>query len=274
MVVDLQDVGTRFYTYAATMAAVMEEAAPRGIRVVVLDRPNPVNGWQIEGPMLDEELLGFTGYVRMPIRHGMTLGELARLFNAEKRIGADLDVVAMRGWTRAQWFDETGLPWINPSPNMRNLLQAMLYPGIGAVESANLSVGRGTDTPFEQIGAPWIDGVALADALNGAQLPGVSFYPVRFTPAASRYAGEDCGGVFIVVTDRVALRPVRVGLAILSTLSRLYPRAFDAGATVRLLGSRDTLDRALGGEPMASIAQSWAADEARWRQRRAKYLLY
>ena len=166
LVIDLQDIGARFYTYMTTMAFVMEEAAKRKLPVVVLDRPNPVNGFQVEGPALDKAALSFVGYFPMPIRHGMTLGELARLFNAENKIGADLTVVPLKNWRREDWFDDTGLPWINPSPNMRNLVQATLYPGIGAIEDTNLSVGRGTDTPFEQVGAPWVDGVKLADALN------------------------------------------------------------------------------------------------------------
>ena len=166
LVIDLQDIGARFYTYPATLGYVMEEAAKRKIEVVVLDRPNPINGWQIEGPLPDEAVLGFIAYLPMPIRHGLTLGELAQLFNAEKKIGADLTVVRAEGWRRDHWFDQTGLAWMNPSPNMRNLNQATLYPGIGAIEYANVSVGRGTDQPFEQIGAPWIDGPRLAAALN------------------------------------------------------------------------------------------------------------
>ena len=172
LVIDLQDIGARFYTYMTTMAYVMEEAAKRKVPVVVLDRPNPVNGFQIEGPLLDKAQLSFIGYFPMPIRHGMTIGELARLFNGENKIGADLTVVPVKNWKRDDWFDDTGLPWINPSPNMRNLNQATLYPGIGAIEGTNLSVGRGTDTPFEQVGAPWIDGVKLADVLNGPHSPG------------------------------------------------------------------------------------------------------
>ena len=208
IVIDLQDIGTRFYTYMTSMAYVLEEAAARKIAVVVLDRPNPIGGVQIEGPSLDESAVGFTGYLpAMPIRHGMTMGELARLFNAEKKINADLTVVAMKNWRRDAWFDETGLTWIGPSPNMRNLHQATLYPGIGAFESTNLSVGRGTDTPFEQVGAPWIDGVRLAEAMNARQIPGVRFYPVRFTPVSSKFADEECGGVFMVMTDRASLRP-------------------------------------------------------------------
>jgi uncharacterized protein YbbC (DUF1343 family) len=274
LVIDLQDIGARFYTYMTTMAYVMEEAAKRKIQVIVLDRPNPIDGFQIEGPTLDKSAFGFTGYFPMPVRHGMTLGELATLFNGENGIGADLMVVPMKNWRRDQWFDQTGLPWINPSPNMRNLLQATLYPGIGAIEGTNLSVGRGTDTPFEQLGAPWIDGVQLSDALNARRIPGVSFYPVRFTPTSSKYAREECQGVFMVVTDRLALRPVRAGVEIAAMLHKLYGAKFDLEAAGRLLGSRDVLSRIRAGDDPEAIAASWAAGEARWRLLRAKYLLY
>jgi uncharacterized protein YbbC (DUF1343 family) len=274
IVIDLQDVGARFYTYITTTAYVMEEAARRGIAVVVLDRPNPVNGFQIEGPTLDKAALGFTGYFPMPIRHGMTLGELARLFNAENHIGADLTIVEMKNWRRDEWFDDTGLPWINPSPNMRNLIQATLYPGIGAIEGTNISVGRGTDTPFEQVGAPWIDGVKLADAMNARGLAGVRFYPVRFTPTSSKYAGEECQGVFMIVTDRAAARPVRIGAEIAAMLSRMYGTAYDLEAAEKLFGSREALTRIRQREDPAAIALSWAAGEAQWRLLRAKYLMY
>jgi uncharacterized protein YbbC (DUF1343 family) len=275
VVIDLQDIGTRFYTYMTTMAYVIEEAARRKIAVIVLDRPNPIGGVQIEGPALDEAAVGFTGYLAsMPIRHGLTLGELARLFNAEKQIGADLSVVAMKDWRRDAWFDETSLPWINPSPNMRNLHAATLYPGIGAFESTNISVGRGTDTPFEQIGAPWIDGVPLAEALNARALPGIRFYPVRFTPSASKFSGQECGGVFMVITDRAVLRPVRVGVEIAAALLKMYPGTLEIDAARRLFGSQAGLDRLKAGDDPAAIAASWGAAEARWRLLRAKYLLY
>ena len=274
IVIDLQDIGARFYTYMTTMAYVMEEAAKRHVAVTVLDRPNPIGGVQIEGPLLDTSNFSFTGYFPMPIRHSLTIGELAKLFNGENKIGADLTVVPMRGWERGQWFDETGLPWINPSPNMRNLLQATLYPGIGAIEGTNISVGRGTDTPFEQIGAPWIDGVALAGALNARNVPGVRFYPVRFTPASSKYANEECQGVFMVVTDRALLKPVRLGLEVAVTLYKLYGAKFDLQAAERLFGSKDTLARVRAGEDPAAIVASWGVGEARWRLLRARYLLY
>lgn len=274
MVIDIQNVGSRFYTYETTMLYVMEEAAGRKIPVFVLDRPNPINGFQIEGPTLGEDLLGFVGPFPMPIRHGMTMGELAKLFNAEKKIGCELTVVEMKGWTRSQWFDETGLRWVNPSPNMRNQLQATLYPGIGAIEGTNVSVGRGTDTPFEQVGAPWIDGARLAAELNARRIPGVSLYPLSFTPTSSKYQGERCEGVFIVVLDREALRPVRVGIEVAAALCRLYPSLYQVEAGLTLVGSRDTLARIRAGEDPAGIAASWAADEARWRLLRAAYLIY
>jgi uncharacterized protein YbbC (DUF1343 family) len=274
IVIDLQDIGTRFYTYMTTMAYVMEESRKHNLAVVVLDRPNPIGGVQIEGPLLDSGDIGFTGYFAMPIRHSLTLGELAQLFNGENKIGADLTVVAMRNWERGRWFDETGLPWINPSPNMRNLIQATVYPGIGAIEGTNISVGRGTDTPFEQIGAPWIDGVQLADALNARGIAGVRFYPVRFTPISSKYANEACQGVFIIVTDRAALRPVRLGLEVASALNKLYGAKFELESAQRLFGSKETLTRVRAGEDPAAIVASWGAGEARWRLRRARYLLY
>ena len=275
IVIDLQDVGVRFYTYQVTMALVMEEAAKRKIGVVVLDRPDPINGWQIEGPALDEVGPGLIRYLKsMPIRHGMTMGELARLFNEEKQIGADLTVVPLANWRRDDWFDETGLAWVNPSPNMRNLNQATLYPGIGAIEYSNISVGRGTDQPFEQIGAPWIDGPRLAEALNARRLAGIRFYPVTFTPSSSKYAGEACQGVFMIVTNRAALAPVRVGLEVAGALSALFGDKYQLGDTARLVGSRESLERVRRGEDPEVVAASWNGAEAAWRRLRAKYLLY
>jgi uncharacterized protein YbbC (DUF1343 family)/CubicO group peptidase (beta-lactamase class C family) len=273
LVFDIQDVGARFYTYTTTMAYVMEEAAKRKIAVIVLDRVNPINGFQIEGPSLESSELGFTAYYPMPIRHGMTLGELARLFNAENKIGADLTVVAARGWRRDSWFDQAGLAWVNPSPNMRNLIQATLYPGIGSIEGTNLSVGRGTDTPFEQVGAPWIDGVRLAAELNRRGLQGLRFYPVSFTPSSSKFANEGCQGVFVVVTDRERLRAVRAGVELAAALYRLYPAEFKIDQATRLLGTQ-TVRRIKAGDDPADIALGWASVESRWRLLRAKYLLY
>ncbi len=274
LVVDLQDVGTRFYTYPATVGYVLEEATKRKIKVVVLDRPNPINGWQIEGPLPDDDVLGFNAYIKMPIRHGMTLGELANLFNAERSLGADLTVVRAEGWRRDQWFDHTGVTWVNPSPNMRNLTQATLYPGIGAIEYANISVGRGTDQPFEQIGAPWIDGPKLAARLNARALPGIRAYPVVFTPASSVHAEQVCQGVFFVVTNRELVQPVRLGLELASALWALHGDQFDAKTTARLFGAAALLARAKAGDDPAVLAASWASAEATWRRRRAPHLLY
>jgi len=279
MVVDLQDIGSRFYTYMSSLGYLLEEAAPRNIEVVVLDRPNPINGWQIEGPKPDPLPEGaersFIAYFpTMPVRHGMTLGELAKLFNDERKIGAKLTVVEMKGWSREAWWDETALMWVNPSPNMRSLTQATLYPGIGAVEYANLSVGRGTDAPFERIGAPWIDGVELAEALNARNLPGIRFYPILFTPTSSVYKGEECQGVYFIVSDRTALRPVRVGLELVSVISKLFPGKLDLKRTASLYGSADQLARALTGEDPAQLEAQWAADEVNWRALRSRYLIY
>jgi uncharacterized protein YbbC (DUF1343 family) len=204
----------------------------------------------------------------------MTIGELARLFNGEKKIGADLVVIPMEHWSRDAWFDETGLTWRNPSPNMRNMNEAVLYAGVGSIEAANVSVGRGTDTPFEQIGAPWIDGPRLAAMLNARQLPGIRFYPVSFTPSSNKFANTTCHGVYMIVTDRDALLPVRIGIEIAAALIRLNPDQFDPGETWRLLGSRSLIERLRAGDDPADIAQSWAKDEGKWRELRAKYLLY
>jgi uncharacterized protein YbbC (DUF1343 family) len=257
------------------MAYVLEEAAPRKIKVIVLDRPNPIGGAQIEGPALDESAVGFTGYLAsMPIRHGLTIGELAKLFNGEKKIGADLTVIAMRNWRRDEWFDETGLAWTNPSPAMRSLAAASLYPGIGAFEQLNLAVGRGTDAPFEQVGAPWIDGVRLAEALNARRVAGVRFYPVRFTPTTRAFANAECQGVFIVVTDRAAVRPVRVGVEIVSAIVRLFPGQLDLKPAARQFGSDAGIARIQAGDDPEEIAKSWGATEANWRALSARYVIY
>src|SRR5436309_7934187 len=275
VVIELQDIGARFYTYPAAVGYVLEEAAKRKIGVVVLDRPNPVGGVEIEGPMQEYLDRRYTAYFRMPIRHGLTLGELALLFNDAANIGADLTIVPMQHWRRDRWFDETGLAWVNPSPNMRNMVAATLYPGIGALEGTNISVGRGTDTPFEQIGAPWVDAVALASTLNARGLDGIRFYPVSFTPAAgAKLGGQMCHGVFMIVTDRERLRPARVGPEIASALAKLHAAEFKLEAAATLFGSAATLAKVRAGEDPASIASSWSADEAKWRLMRAKYLLY
>src|SRR5262249_9222528 len=266
VVVDLQDIGARFYTYPTAMAYMMEECARRQLPLFVLDRPNPIDGFDVEGPAQESAERRYTAYFRMPIRHGLTIGELSRLYNDELKIGADLTVVPMKNWRRDEWFDQTGLAWVNPSPNMRNMVAATVYPGIGAIEGTNLSVGRGTDTPFEQIGAPWVDGAALAAALNARGLAGVRFYPVTFTPAAgAKLGGQECHGVFVIVTDRDRLRPVRVGLEIAFALSKLYGSQFKLEDAATLLGSKATIEKIRAGVDPSGIAASWRADEEKWR---------
>jgi len=275
LVVDLQDIGARFWTYPTTLEYAIEEAAKRDIAVVVIDRPNPIDATDVEGPMQDDTAIGFTGYMKMPIRHGLTIGELARAFAGERHLTVKLSVVTMKNWRREAWFDETGVPWITPSPNMRNMIAATLYPGLGAIEQTNISVGRGTDSPFEQVGAPWIDGRALADALNARAIPGIRFYPVTFTPSAgAKLGGQSCGGVFMIVTNRDVLRPVRVGVEIASMLSKTYGRQFTLEDAATLLGSKATIQQIRAGVDPAAIAASWAADDKAWRATRAKYLLY
>ena len=275
IVVDLQDVGVRFYSYPVAVAYLLEEAVKRRLPVVVLDRPNPINGFEVEGAAQDAGGNRYVGYLPMPVRHGLTIGELVRLFNGEGHIGADVTVVSLKNWRRDEWFDETGVAWVNPSPNMRNMMAATVYPGVGAIEGTNISVGRGTDTPFEQLGAPWIDGPALAAALNASALAGVRFYPVTFTPAAgAKLGGLACHGVFLIVTDRDRLRPVRVGLEIASALWKLYGQQFKLEDAAALFGPRAMLEKIRAGADPTAIASSWAADEAAWRLTRAKYLLY
>src|SRR5579871_117532 len=224
LVYDIQDVGARFYTYSSTLGYCLEEAARHGLRYVVLDRPNPIGGQAVEGPLADADDLSFIAYHRVPIRHGLTFGELAQLYNAEKHLGADLQVVKMEGWKRADFWDATNLTWIHPSPNMRSLTQALLYPGMGLLETTNVSVGRGTDTPFEVLGAPWMDSKKLAGALNGRQIAGVRFIPVRFTPKSSTFKDTECGGVQIEIIDRAAFHPVATGIEIAYQLHHLYPK--------------------------------------------------
>ena len=274
LVFDIQDIGTRFYTYISTLGYVMEEAAKAQRPVFVLDRPNPIGGVEFEGPVADADKLSFTAYHAIPVRHGMTIGELAKLFNKERAIGCDLRVVEMVGWRRAMWFDETNLLWVNPSPNMRSLTEATLYPGIGLLETTNVSVGRGTDTPFEVVGGPWIDGQQLASYLNNQRIAGVRFVPVRFTPASSVFKGEECSGVNIIITDRAKFQPVRGGLEIAAALRRLYPAQWKVDAYLRLLVNADTLERLkLGGSP-EEIARSWNVRLEEFRLRRKAVLLY
>ena len=274
LVFDIQDVGARFYTYISTMGLAMEAAARNHIRFVVLDRVNPINGVDIEGPLADADALSFTAWHPLPVRHGMTVGELARLFNGERHMGVDLQVVPLRGWRRTDWFDACGLLWRNPSPNMRSLAEATLYPGICLLEATNVSVGRGTDTPFEVVGAPWVEPEALARALDGCGLTGVRFVPIRFTPRGSVHAGVACGGVNVIVTDRARFAPVACGLALAAELRRLYPDRFTADKVNRLLVSRRATEALLGGADGATLVRLCAQDEARFRALRQPYLLY
>ena len=274
VVFDIQDVGTRFYTYLTTLGYVLEEAARASVPVVVLDRPNPVGGEAFEGPLADEDKLSFTAYHALPVRTGMTIGEIAGLFNAERKIGADLTVVRLKGWTRGLWYDETGLEWENPSPNMRSLAAAALYPGVGLLETTNLSVGRGTDTPFELIGAPWLDGSRLAAYLSARKIPGVRFIPVRFVPDESVFVDRACGGVRFTIVDREALRPVALGLELVSALHALYPLDWELSRVGALLANAETLRRLEGGDPPDAIVSSWAKDVDAFAKIRAKYLLY
>lgn len=274
IVFDIQDIGTRFYTYISTLGYVMEEAAKAQRPVFVLDRPNPIGGLEVEGPVADTDKLSFTAYHAIPVRHGMTIGELARLFNQERNLGCDLRVVEMEGWSRALWLDETNLLWVNPSPNMRSLTEATLYPGIGLLETTNVSVGRGTDTPFELVGAPWIDGQELASNLNSQNIAGVRFVPLRFTPASSVFKGEECGGINVIVTDRSRFRPVFSGLAIAFALRRLYPSQWKVDNYIRLLVNSDTLERLKRGDSTGDIARSWSDRLEEFRKARARALLY
>ncbi len=274
LVFDIQDVGTRFYTYISTLGYVMEEAAKARIPVFVLDRPNPITGVEVEGPVGDGDKPSFTAYHTIPVRHGLTIGELGRLFNEQRNIGCDLRVIKMDGWRRSMWLDETNLTWVNPSPNMRSLAQATLYPGIGLLETTNVSVGRGTDTPFEVVGAPWIDGQKLAAHLNSLRIPGVRFVPVKFTPKASVFKDEACGGINIIVTDRARFRPVMNGLEIAVALRKLYPADWKVDSYLRLLVNSDTLERLKRGESAAEIARSWNARLEEFRTARTKVLLY
>ena len=274
LVLDLQDVGTRFYTYITTGGYLVEEAAKAKIPLVVLDRPDPIGGTLVEGPLADSDKLSFTAYHPIPVRYGMTPGEMGLLVNAEEKLGADVRVVRMRGWSRDLWYDETGLEWANPSPNMRSLVAAALYPGVGLLETTNLSVGRGTDTPFEVIGAPWLEGRKLAQMLNARAIPGVRFSPLHFTPASSVFAGQRCGGIRIDVVDREALRPVSLGIEIAVALRDLYPVDWDRKGFVTLLANGDAYRRLEKGENASAIIASWQKDLEAFEKRRAKYLLY
>ena len=274
VVVDLQDVGVRFYTYATTMGYLMEAAAQRRLKVFVLDRPNPIGAAGARGPVLDLDLRSFTGYFPMPLQHGMTLGELATMFNGEMKTGADLTVVAMRGYRRNTWFDDTRLPWVNPSPNLRSVNAAVIYPGVALIEGTNVSVGRGTPAPFELVGAPWIDGPALAAYLERRGITGVRFEPTVFTPNSDRYAGKRCQGIRIVLLDRKSLDAPRLGIELAAALHQFHRKVFAVKDMLALLGSRQTLAAIGAGEDPAVIAPRWRESIEAFTAIRAKYLLY
>lgn len=284
LVFDIQDVGTRFYTYPYTLAGVLRAARRAGIPVIVPDRPNPVGGLGVEGPVLEPEYASFVGMFPVPIRHGMTLGELARMFNQEFGIGAQLQVVPMRGWTRAQSEPGRGLPWVMPSPNMPTSDTALVYPGTALLEGTNISEGRGSTRPFEIVGAPFVDADALAVRMNALQLPGVHFRPLWFTPTFSRHAGQLCGGVQLHVTDRDTFEPVRTGLALLKTLHDQYPDQFrflQGNATNQdrpffdlLVGNGWIRQAIVDGQPLEAIEARWQPELRRFEQRRSRYLIY
>jgi uncharacterized protein YbbC (DUF1343 family)/CubicO group peptidase (beta-lactamase class C family) len=293
LVVDIQDIGTSYYTNAATMGVVMEEAARAKIPVFVLDRPNPLNGMDVEGPVREQDVLKRWShscstvdvakanpdalrretYHRIPLRHGMTLGELALLFNEERKIGCDLHVIKMEGWRRSMWFDATGLTWVNPSPNIRSLTEATVYPGVELLKRTGLSVGRGTDKPFEIFGAPWLDGQRLAALLNARGLAGVRFVPIRFTPNEDPFKDQECGGVNIIVTNRAQYRPILTGLEIAIALRRLHPANWKADCYGFLLANEDSLERLKRGDSADDIVRSWSESLQEFRKARARVLL-
>lgn len=274
IVFDIQDVGVRYYTYLTTLVYVMEAAAARGIPVVVLDRPNPITGLVIEGPLMDPDLQSFTAPHPLPVRTGMTIAEFARMAADERRLPVNLEVVAMQGWERGLWYDETGLPWVNPSPNIRSVTQALLYSGVGLLEATNLSVGRGTEMPFEVVGAPWIEAGGLAEALAQQRLAGVRFEPAWFTPTGDKYARTPCAGIRMIVTDREAVRPYAVGLAIARALRLRHRDQFKPEAIQNLLVNRSTMWAFLRGDPLERLLAWASSDRVSFLKRRASYLIY
>lgn len=274
VVVDIQDAGARFYTYETTLGYFLEAAAKAGVELIVLDRPNPVTGSFVQGPVADAGHESFTNYWTVPVRHGMTMGELAKMFNAERNINAKLTVVPMEGWQRGDWFDSTGLTWVNPSPNLRSVTEAALYPGVALIEGTNVSVGRGTDTPFELLGAPWMKSRELAAYLNGRGIAGVRFVPVTFTPAASPYSGQPCEGVNISLVERNALDAPELGIELAGALRKLYPADFKLERIVELLVNQAAYDGLLAGKDPRRIAQDWQDELETFELVRKKYLIY
>lgn len=280
LVFDIQDIGARFYTYVYTMSLAMEAAAENGKRFVVLDRPNPITGSHVGGPILEPELASFVGLFPIPVRHGMTIGELVRMFNGQGWLAggvkADLAVVPMEGWRRPMWYDRTGLRFIKPSPNMPDLETAVIYPGLCLLEGTNVSEGRGTDTPFRQFGAPWIDSNRLAERLNGLNLPAMRFGPTQFTPTSSKYAGQPCNGVRIVTSDRDRLEPFYSGARIVEEICRMYPAQFEwrSGHFDRLCGTSKVRQAIASGQSLEKLRSQWQADLEAFHRIREKYLIY
>jgi uncharacterized protein YbbC (DUF1343 family) len=274
VVIDIQDAGVRFYTYETTLGYFLEAAAKAGISLIVLDRPNPLSGAVIQGAMSEPGHENFTNYGPVPVRHGMTLGELAQVFNAEHNIHAKLTVVPMQGWMRGDWFDETGLDWTNPSPNLRSLTETTLYPGVALVEGTNISVGRGTDTPFEVLGAPWINARELSSYLNARQIPGVRFVPVTFTPGSSNYSGQACHGVNIFITSREFLDAPEFGFEVAAALQKLYPEQFHIEKMADILANQILLNSLMLGEDPRRISLDWQDDLQKFQQLREGYLIY
>ena len=274
LVFDIQDVGARFYTYITTLGYTLEAAGKKGIEFYVLDRPNPITGGEVQGPVLDVDLRSFLGYFPMPVRHGMTVGELAEMYNHENHLNVKLHVVKMRDWRRTDWFDETGQAWIDPSPNLRNLTEEILYPGVCWVEGSNVSVGRGTDTPFEMVGAPWANGKELAAYLNSRDIQGVRFLPMDFRPLSSNFAGEVCHGVQIVLLDRQALEPTELGVELEAALWKLFPKDSNLEGSLLLIGSRAVVESIRAGRDPQRIWYDWQEALEKFKKIRAQYLLY
>ena len=274
LVYDIQDIGTRFYTYMSTLGLVLEAAKEKGIPLFVLDRPNPIGGERTAGPVREAGFESFIAYHALPVRHGMTAGELARMFNEERKIGADLTVVPCENWRRADLFDRTDLLWVNPSPNMRSLTEALLYPGVGLLEATNLATGRGTDTPFERVGAPYIDPLRFASALNALGLPGARFVPIKFTPKERQFAGQECGGVSIMITERERLEPVGLGIGMACVLRALYPDDWKPEGLERFLCHAAGFKAIVEGKSPGEVEALWAEGLARFEQSRRRFLIY
>src|SRR5271165_5526900 len=274
LVYDVQDAGARFYTYETTLGYFLEAAAKAGKPIVVLDRPNPITGAYVQGPMSDAGQESFVNYHSLPVRHGMTIGELAKLYNSERHINANLTVVPMKDWMRGDWFDSTGQVWINPSPNLRSLEAATLYPGVALLETTNVSVGRGTDMPFELIGSPWIDATELATYLNARNITGVRFVPTTFTPISGTYARQLCSGIHIVITDRESVDAPELGIELAAALHKLSPLGFDMTGMNRLLVNQAAFAALQAGEDPWRIADDWRDQLDQFMQVRSKYLIY